>query len=389
MWRDSHSKDYQYQDRRIKELLTAGGVGVNINKYLGPNDQGPSDDYTKPSTTNATEKSIQDLLFLENRDRKYDRNVYPMRCHYTIMDTDFNLSQFGLFVTNDTLFFTFHINDMIERMGRKIMPGDVLELPHLRDYNPLDPNDVIPVPLRKYYVVQETTRAAEGFAQTWWPHLWRVKAQPMVDGQEYRDILNQDASDVDDPAVNQNPLRDYLSTYALNVNIDDAIIAQAQKDVPLSGYDTKPLYVLPLDENGVPQINSSQNTDTTYVTTDSERLSTDYTFISPQSTYAGYLTGDGTAPNGLPVQPLTYFPEYPQLGDYVLRLDYYPNRLFRWDGRNWVAISDAVRNNLTGANNQNQLGTYFNNSANVTIRNGTTVPSKAALSQILKPNSGL
>ena len=185
LWKEGvHSADYKFQDRRIKELFTASGVGVNVHKYLGPLPQGDTGDFTQNTGLQPNELTIQDVLFLENRDRKYDKDIYNMRGHYTVQDTDFNLSQFGLFITNDTIFMTFHINDMIERMGRKIMAGDVFELAHIRDFNPLDPNDEIPIALRKYYVVQETTRAAEGFAPTWWPHLLRVKLTPMVNCQE-------------------------------------------------------------------------------------------------------------------------------------------------------------------------------------------------------------
>ena len=365
-------------DRRIYELFTAGGTGFNVNKYLGANSQGPSDDPTLPSYTNATEKNIQDLLFLENRDRKYDRNVYSLRGHYTIQDTDFNLSQFGLFVTNDTLFVTFHINDMIERMGRKIIPGDVLEFVHLRDYNPLDPNDEIPVALKKFYVVQETTRASEGFAPTWWPHLWRCKVQPMVDGQEYRDILEQSAED-----GGVNPLKDYLSTYSKNVNINDAIIAQAEKDVPASGYNTNPQWVLATDANGNPTVSKSFNADSIAVFTDSTVLTTDYTYITPKSDIPGYLTGDGIAPNGLPVKALTYFPDSAGIGDYVLRMDYLPNRLFRYDGRRWNVVEDNLRAQLTGANINTLLGSFVNNNAKTRLNDGTLIDQKVALSKVL------
>lgn len=383
LWRDNHSFDYKFQDNRIRELFTAGGTGVNLHKYLGPNEQADSGDITLPSTKNATEKSIQDLLFLENRDRKYDRNIYTLRGHYTIIDTDFNLSQFGLFVTNDTLFFTFHINDMIERMGRKIMPGDVLELPHLRDFNPLDPNDEIPIALKKYYVVQETTRAAEGFAPTWWPHLWRAKVQPMVDGQEYRDILNVEMEDALGN-TNGTTIRDYLSTYNKNVNIDDAIIAQAAVDVPLSGYDDTPLYVFPTDGNGYPVLNSSINADTNYIKGDTSVYTGDYTFITAKNNLPGYLTGDGRPPNGVAVQAITYFPERAVEGDYVLRLDFVPHRLFRFDGTKWVKVEDSVRANQLGSTINTQLGTFFNNS-NVTVNNdGTTSPEKIGLSQAVK-----
>ena len=383
LWRDNHSNDYKFQDNRIRELFTAGGTGVNIHKYLGPNSQDATGDITLPTYNNATEKSIQDLLFLENRDRKYDRDIYTLRGHYTIMDTDFNLSQFGLFVTNDTLFFTFHINDMIERMGRKIMPGDVMELPHLRDYNPLDPNDEIPIALKKYYVVQETTRAAEGFAPTWWPHLWRAKVQPMVDGQEYRDILNED---MEDALGNSNgtTIRDYLSTYTKNTTIDDAIIAQAAATVPLSGYDESPLYVMPTDENGYPAVNSTINADTITIHGDTIKYTADYTFITAKKGLPGYLTGDGMPPNGAAVQALTYFPDRALLGDFVLRMDFLPHRLFRFDGTKWVKVEDAVRANLLGSNINTQLGSFFNNSNLTVNRDGTTSPEKVALSQVIK-----
>jgi hypothetical protein len=74
--------------------------------------------------------NIQDLLFLENRDRKYDPDVYVLRGVYNLSDIDFNLSQFGLFLQNDTIFMTFHITDTVEKLGRKIIAGDVIELPH-------------------------------------------------------------------------------------------------------------------------------------------------------------------------------------------------------------------------------------------------------------------
>ena len=383
LWKDgAHTADYKFQDNRIRELFTAGGTGFSIHKYLGPITQENTGDATRPTITNPTEQSIQDLLFLENRDRRYDRNIYDMRGHYAIQDSDFNLSQFGLFVTNDTLFLTFHINDMIERMGRKLMAGDVLEFHHLRDFNPLDPNDRIPIALRKYYVIQEATRAAEGFSPTWWPHLWRVKVQPMVDGQEYRDILENQLTDPDGNEIGS--IRDYLSTYNTNIEINDAVLIQAENDVPLSGYDTTPLYVMPTNEDGSPALNASENADSTKIKTDSTVLRTDHTYISPKRDYLGYLVEDGIPPNGLPVKSLTYFPENSQVGDYVLRLDFYPNRLFRYDGNKWTAIESARRAQLNNDQNNTQWGTFVNNNNQTKTQRGDVQDEKVALSKVLR-----
>lgn len=98
----------------------------------------------------------------------------------------------------------------------------------------------------------------------------------------------------------------------------------------------------------------------------------------------GYLTGDGTAPNGLPVTVDTAFPLNPQQGEYVLRTDYIPSRLFRYDGTTWRAIQDVQRANITGANTNTQLGTFINNSATVKLANGYVMPSRETLSNLFK-----
>ena len=159
---------------------------------------------------------------MENRDRKYDPDIYELRCVYNVSDNDFDLTQFGLFLTNDTLFITFHINDMVEKLGRKLMPGDVLELPHLRDELLLNASrDAI----NKFYVVQDANRGSEGFSQTWYPHIWRVKVTPLTDTQEYADILGT-ADDV-------NSLKNKISSYKTELNISNAIVKSAEDADPI------------------------------------------------------------------------------------------------------------------------------------------------------------
>ena len=220
LWRPNKGNDYKFFDQRISEMFTVGGVDVYLHKYLGPIDQTFTSN-TEPGTTGLT--SIQDLLFLENRDRKYDTSVYTMRTIYRINDNDFDLQQFGLFLTGDTMFAVFHLNDMIDTIGRKIMVGDVLELPNLKDYYPLD--DTLTAALKRYYVVQDATRAAEGFAPTWYPHLWRVKLQPLVDSQEYKDILdNIAAGDTNgDGVVDAEEHRMYLEFKRKRLEDEDAM----------------------------------------------------------------------------------------------------------------------------------------------------------------------
>jgi hypothetical protein len=385
LWRENHSNDYKYIDNRIREVFTAGGVGIWIHKLLASGTQNKTGDASQPVYLNESEKNIQDLLFMENRNRKYEPDIYKLRGHYQLSDNNFNLSQFGLLLDNDTLYITFHINDMIERVGRKLMAGDVLEMPNMKDYWPLD--DAVPASLKKFYVVNEIARAAEGYSATWWPHLYRVKVMPMVDGQEYKDILDQAAADDSDAS-----LRDIMSPYLKNLGISQAIVAEAENIVPLSGYNTDKFFILPVDANGVSLQNTitadnlvydnvgNSNVSLMSVNTITANVST------PTQNIQTYLNAN-TSPNGLTVTSLTYFPDAPVLGQYILRTDYMPNTLYRWDGKRWQVVNDILRTQFTGIKSNNQLGTFVNNTANSTISNGQVIAQRQALSKILLPKS--
>jgi hypothetical protein len=110
----------------------------------------------------------------------------------------------------------------------------------------------------------------------------------------------------------------------------------------------------------------------------------------------GYLTGDGVAPNGLPVTPGVNFPANPVAGDYCLRLDYFPNRLFRYNGRMWIKIEEKVRTGLDLANGdqsspwpqfdaQTQRAGFVNNTYTVPTTDLGNIPSRQSLSELLKP----
>jgi hypothetical protein len=125
LYRPEKGNDYKFIDKNIWEMFQVGGTDVFVHKYIGPGT--PAEDTpTTPDYANTSVSNIQDLLFLENRDRKYDPDIYVLRGVYNIQDTDFNLSQFGLFLQNDTIFISFHINDTVEKIGRKLIAGDVI-----------------------------------------------------------------------------------------------------------------------------------------------------------------------------------------------------------------------------------------------------------------------
>lgn len=379
LWQTKRSNDYRFFDKQISEMFTLGGTDVLVHKYLGvPASTTATDDLTQPSYTNQSEKNIQDLLFIENRDRKYESTVYTVRGIYRISDSGFDLSQFGIFLTADSLFMVFHINDVQDIMGRPLIDGDVLELLHLRDFYS---ETGLPVALDRFYSVSDCSRAAEGYSPTWYPHLWRCKLTPLVDSQEYKDILDKVKEGTD------SPIRDIVSTYDKYININDAVIAEAEAQVPQSGYDTSWIYTKPLNPDGSPADTVGLTADDqSLITAGSATITADKSIVSPSSSVQGYLTGDGIAPNGFPVVHDIAFPAEPSIGDFCLRVDYVPNRLFRYDGKRWTKVEDVNRSNLTpgAADNHTLRNSFTNNSNTYTDYKGVEQPESVGLSQALR-----
>ena len=81
LWNPTKTNDYSFIDRVVGEHIFAGGTGVHIHKYMGIQDTPNENDPTRPSSGSGTnnEVFIQDLLFLENRDRKYSEDIYELR----------------------------------------------------------------------------------------------------------------------------------------------------------------------------------------------------------------------------------------------------------------------------------------------------------------------
>lgn len=360
LYRPEKGNDYKFLDRTISEMFQVGGVELYIHKYLGP--KNPSDENAtadQPQYDSVKETNIQDLLFLENRDRSYDPSIYRIRGVYNVQDLDFNLSQFGLFIDNDTLYMTVHINDFIRLIGRKPMNGDVIEVPNVRDEFALNEFDV---GLPKYFSITDVGRAAEGFSATWYPHLYRLKLAKISDSQQYKDIFAQKIVDPVTGEETDRTLSDILSSAQKALDINDALISQAEADAPKSGYETQQFYTLAVDDKGNAALQTiDQNTvDASYDNLSINASSQDS--VPKRTGYAGYLVGDGVPENGAAFGHGITFPNGAVDGDYFLRTDFLPNRLFRFDGSRWVKREDNVRMNMTPTDTRmTQKGTFINN----------------------------
>jgi hypothetical protein len=320
------SKDYYFFDRIVKEQFEVASTGIFVHKYTGP--------VMEDGTANPDvigELQIQDLLLLENRDRTYDPDVYELKGHYQLGDHDFDLGQFGLFLQSDTIYVTFHINDMMERLGRRLMSGDVLEMQHLRDDSGLDQNKA---PSRKFYVVQDASKSADGYSPTWYPHIWRVKCTPLEDSQEYKQIMEQ----VEDDGTT---LRDNQSVLAQTLNIMDAIVAAAEETAPLTTYDVHHL--------------------------------------------ANFEADTPLVSHGTPIPEGNSFPPTPRQGDKFIRSDFKPSRSFEFRDRRWHRLYDNVSG--TSWIDRTVNGATYVDNPNTTIVGGREFSERQALSKVIKPKT--
>ena len=203
-----------------------------------------------------------------------------------------------------------------------------------------------------------------------------------MDSQEYKDILDLPAEE-DNPGG--NTLRDLLSTYEREMQINNAVVAQAEVDAAKSGYDTKHFYSLQTDENGEVEL---VTTDTNTLDASTANELADRVMQTPdREGYQGYLLGDGIPGNGEAFGHGITFPSGSIEGDYFLRTDFMPNRLFRNDGQRWVKQEDSVRMTLTNTNTRShQKGTFVNNS-NTDEIGGETVQERQSLSKALRPKA--
>ena len=356
LWKPTKTNDYYFLDNTIREQFQVGGTGVHVHKYIGPQTLGETGDPAQPNYaagmevdpvtgdfTNlegiVNETKIQDLLFMENRDRKYDPCIFELRGVYNVSDNDFDLTQFGLFLTNDVLFMTFHMNEMVEIVGRRLMPGDVLELPHLLDDLALDA-DRPPIP--KFYVVQDANRGSEGFSATWMPHIWRVKLSPITDSQEYADILGN--------ADQEDSLKNVISSYKKELDISNAIVEAAETADPVGR---------PLSEHLFGEVADD-----------------------------GWQDKDDNWNYGESIASGSTFPSSPNEGDYFVRSDFQPKRLFVRRGTKWHRLYDNVTAQ-TWSDRTYNAGEFINNDQTTVSPDGAEFPERQNLSQAILPKADI
>jgi hypothetical protein len=262
--------------------------------------------YTQTNLSN-----IQDMIFLENRDRDYADISIQLRAHYDLIDVQTELTKFGIDLPQQYIF-TVSFARMIEMLGRPVVIGDILELPNEVQY------DHNLVGVRKWLEVIDCGWSTEGYTPGWKPIMYRFTATPAIASQETMDLFKSDkgyeAMIDGDFSVLDSPLN------MLAQQTTESVLKKALDDVPETGADTS-------------DIQSGMN------------------LFNEKGSYDGrdYSVEDGMPPNNAPFTEGPAFPPTPNDGDYH-RTTYdvstrMPTKLFQWNHikNRWIFLETDRR----------------------------------------------
>jgi hypothetical protein len=175
-----------------------------------------------------------------------------------------------------------------------------------------------------------------------------------------------------------------LSTYEKEMQISNAVVAQAEADAPKSGYDISHYYTVSTNDDGSVALQTADDTD--IEASNIDRTTDEIASRPEREGYTGYLVGTGdAAPNGAPFGFGIQFPSNNQSGDYFLRTDFLPNRMFRYDGARWVKVQDDIRMSLSNTLERQTYKTSFINNTKSSQIDGETVEERQSLSKALRP----
>lgn len=243
MWKRGKSNDYTLFDKAIGEQFNMGGVDMWIYSYRGPTGNKGSTDSTLPdySTNPGGVSSIGDLVLGETTQRDYNLDAITIPCVYQIIDATPDLKYAGLVFNPMKMAITVHYNTMIQRLGRKLMPGDVLELPNLRDTDVLGKDTGI----NRFYVVVDAFRSADGYSATWQNHIFKIRVDPLTDSPEYGNLTGGNGytgDDINNPPTNEDGSSNENSNYDLEMSIMNAIISQGDEEMPYIHWTNEHIY---------------------------------------------------------------------------------------------------------------------------------------------------
>lgn len=170
-----------------------------------------------------------DFAWIENRDRDYANTSITIKCFYDLYEKETDLTQFGFTTTGGLFYITCNFTDVVNRLGRPPVIGDILEVPGEAQYNPKMEK------ILKYLEVTDISWSAEGFAPGWSPTMLRLIAEPMLAKQETMDIVGDMVGAIDESGLFDLDESKYSE---LGTRMNDRGLEKAEQEMPQRGSDT-------------------------------------------------------------------------------------------------------------------------------------------------------
>lgn len=357
LYQKQRSLNYLYIDRVVKNHIEMGGGLFHIYPLIGAI---KNDGSVIP--LDSEDAVVSDPVFNENSKRKYSHITFDLY-GYTKMNTPtFSFSFSGLsLLDGDEKEISWHYNSMVSQLGRKIVVGDVIEVSWMRDLDILGKDYAA----NKFYVVTESARDENGWAPNYKYHLWKTKMKPITNSPEFSDLFSP-STDPDDPFYEDinspnggGGINLDNTTQDKELDIMDSILEEAEAGVSFRLHDEHHVY---LDENMELYVDKRPN----IVGIDG---------IPAESTCEEVKYGE-------------FFPDSSEVkeGDYFLRIDYDPPRLFKRvadNGRTgWAIIEFDDREKWTGV--PAILRNVINNENSFENEMGETVQMRAHIKDLVK-----
>lgn len=291
------SKTSAFISELVRGQIEIGGIPVTIFRFLGTPEQrkdalGIDKKTGQPEETQSvgTFMGLQDPILMENRDRLYEMDDLPiLRGVYQVSAFELEYARWGAMLSNDTLTIEFHVYSVERELGRRLIEGDVLELPHLKDIS-LDGRVQ-----RKLYEVTRVVFSPSGYDANYGRHILGIIARPLKHQQEFLQILDN-RDEYGKTLAEQNSQLDMLSQIT-------ATNQQLAKDqVKTTGFDRSLMWFNPKTPGRVPDLFSES--------------------LDPP---------DGSEPVGEGNSFPTNVPE----GSWFVRTDMAPKRLYRLVNQHW------------------------------------------------------
>ena len=300
-------KGSRFMSDLIRDHIEMSGVYINIYRYKGTFAQDSdelnvrvNDKESNPSSRELSNRGqepvdlstflgIQDPILNENRDREYDFDEIPvLKGAYSVSQNELEYARFGMALQNDVLTIEFHTETMERECGRRLIPGDVIECPHLREVG-IDGRVA-----NKWYEVDSIVKSPMGYDPYYMHHVHAVVVKPLRHQQEFLDIFER-RDEYGKTLAEQASMRDQQMAQT------EAIQEKAGEHAYTTWHDTTMMWFCP-----------------------------DHPSQKPYR-----WTDDAKPPNGEPVAQGTYFPATPVEGDWFVRTDFAPNKLYRFQDGKW------------------------------------------------------